>query len=93
MLASCAASPSPEVVAASALGRIEAGVDLPDLPSECRSATPPIRAAARVGDETFSLLRRADRLIDRANEKAARCAAFYDSVRVRFAAPDDTPVK
>jgi hypothetical protein len=71
--------------AAAEQGRAEAGVDLPDLPPDCRTMEP--HAALQVGEEARVAIRMERKATDRANARVGRCAGFYDDLKGRVAAP------
>lgn len=64
------------------IGLLNAGVDLPDYPAECRAAVP--HAPLAEGAELLSLLRRERAQLQKANRQQTACAAFYDSVVAEF---------
>lgn len=65
--------------AAEAKGKVEAGLTLPDFPDDCRVKEP--YAARQIDDEARVVIRRADRALDRANDRGARCVEFYDVLK------------
>ncbi|NTG61851.1 hypothetical protein G6L45_16345 [Agrobacterium rhizogenes] len=69
--------------AATEQGKIAAGIDLPDLPDDCRKSEP--HAGVKVGDELRSVLVRERSALDRANSRVGRCAALYDDVQSNYA--------
>lgn len=65
------------------LGQIQAGINLPPYPAECRVDEP--HAAIKVGDSKVSIIDRERRATDRANAKKNRCGpVFYDNVVQQF---------
>jgi hypothetical protein len=60
-------------------GRADAGVNLPDLPSDCRVSEP--HAALQVGEEARVAIRMERKATDRANARVGRCAGFYDDLK------------
>ena len=68
--------------AASDIGKLSAGVNLPDQPEDCRKKEP--HAAIMVGDELRSILVRKRGALDRANARGTRCASFYDDTKANF---------
>lgn len=66
-------------LAAADTGKAQAGVNLPDLPDDCRvqEAHAPLYAGA----EALVVLRQERRALDRQNARTMRCAAFYDTAR------------
>jgi hypothetical protein len=65
-------------------GRAEAGVDLPDLPPDCRVMEP--HAALQVGEEARVAIRMERRATGRANARMGRCAGFYDEIKGKLEA-------
>jgi hypothetical protein len=65
--------------AAAEQGRVQAGVTLPDLPTDCRKEEP--HAALSLGMEARLALRAERRATDRANARVGRCAGFYDATK------------
>lgn len=61
------------------LGRLQARVTLPDLPSDCRVKEP--HAPIAVGMYTVSVLRRERDAHERSWERQDRCNTFYDQLR------------
>lgn len=68
--------------AATAQGKIQASISLPDYPADCRAAEQ--HAAVTVGAELRSIIVRERGALDRANARVGRCAGFYDEVKMRF---------
>lgn len=68
--------------AATAQGKIQASVTLPDLPSDCRSLE--AHASLKEGDELRSVLVRERSALGKANARVTRCAAFYSDTKSNF---------
>ena len=85
---SCAESPAG---AGRLTGLIAAGVEIPDLPAECRDHVALTREIARVGDDAFTLLRKADQRIREGNSKTDRCAGFFDDMKARMGKAPSAP--
>jgi hypothetical protein len=66
-------------------GSASAGVDLPDLPPDCRVKEP--HAPLSVGEEARVVIRMERRATDRANARVGRCAGFYDDLRAGLSGP------
>lgn len=69
--------------AATTQGQIQARINLPEYPSDCRTKEP--HAAISVGDEVRSVLKRERAALDRQNTRTDRCAAFYEDTKSRLA--------
>lgn len=80
LISSCA-SEARLTRAAETAGRAEAGLMVPDWPDDCRRQE--AHAAARLGDEPVSVLKRERAALDRQNARTARCAGFHDDFRER----------
>jgi hypothetical protein len=63
--------------ASTARGELQAGLNLPDLPADCRVMEP--HAPVVVGGEAISGWQRERAATDRANARVGRCAGFYDA--------------
>lgn len=61
---------------------MEATVDIPNLPADCRIREP--HAPLVKGSEVRSVLKRERAALEKANSRIDRCAKFYDEVRERF---------
>lgn len=78
---------TPDGVAASAdstLARFAAGVALPDLPAECRERMG--RVVPKEGEKWRWVQKRWEMVAEAADQRAARCAAFYDDTKAGFEA-------
>ncbi len=80
----CATTERRLAVAAGTTGRIAAGVDLPDLPAECRERM--ARVVPKEGEKWRWVQKRWEIVADAEDKRVARCAAFYDDVAEGFAA-------
>ena len=65
--------------AASDVGKLSAGVNLPDYPDDCRKKEP--HAVIAVGDELRSVLVKERSALNRANARVGRCGDFYDTTK------------
>ena len=61
-------------------GKTQAGVVLPDWPTECRKKD--IHAALKKGEEIRSILKRERAALNRANKRTEICAKYYDELRL-----------
>jgi hypothetical protein len=62
---------------------INAGVNLPPYPVECRATEPYI--TIKPGDQKTSIIDRSDRALDRANARNWRCGPmFYDAILATY---------
>lgn len=68
--------------AASEQGRIKAGVNLPDYPSDCKELE--AHAELLSGAEIRSILARERAALDRQNSRTTRCAEFYADIRSKY---------
>jgi hypothetical protein len=73
--------------AAEAQGKVEAGVNLPPLPDDCRRRE--LHALDAVGDEAVVLWKAERRATNRANDRVTRCAQNYDNVAAALAGKPD----
>lgn len=80
----CATTERRLTVAAGTSGRIAAGVDLPDLPADCRE--PMGRVVPKEGEKWRWVQKRWEIVADAEDKRTARCAAFYDDVEAGFEA-------
>lgn len=64
-------------------GQIQARINLPEYPSDCRTKEP--HAAIKVGDEVRSVLKRERAALDRQNTRTDRCAEFFDTTASKLA--------
>ena len=78
----CATTERRLTVAAGTTGRIAAGVDLPDLPAECRAQM--ARVVPKEGEKWRWVQKRWEIVADAEDKRVARCAAFYDDVAEGF---------
>jgi hypothetical protein len=78
----CATTERRLTVAAGTTGRIAAGIDLPDLPAECRE--PMGRVVPKEGEKWRWVQKRWETVADAEDKRVARCAAFYDDVAEGF---------
>lgn len=74
ILASCGPASRAALNEARQHGRVEARVDLPDVPPGCLRATP--HAAVRVGDSIAGVLKREQAQLDKANREKLACGQF-----------------
>ncbi|TPN11742.1 hypothetical protein [Mesorhizobium sp. B2-1-2] len=79
ILSSCAGLDRQLQQASVAKGTAQAKVNIPDQPADCRRTEP--HAAAVVGDEARSVLKRERKVTDRLNARILRCAADRDNVK------------
>jgi hypothetical protein len=82
LISSCANLDKRLKAAAETTGTVNAGVNLPLLPDDCRATEP--HAALSAGVELRSVLKRERGALDRANARTGRCAGFYDDTREKF---------
>jgi len=77
--------------ASSEIGRQNAGVSLPGLPSRCRDKMP--RVTPRAGEKWRAVQGRWEIAADGEDRRTRDCAAFYDDVKGGFAraAPPVSP--
>ncbi|KQV83218.1 hypothetical protein [Rhizobium sp. Root1220] len=68
--------------AATAQGKIQAGIALPAWPDDCQKLEP--HASVEVGSELRSVLVRERNALDRQNARTGRCGAFYDDIKTKF---------
>ena len=78
----CATTERRLTAAASTSGRIAAGVDLPDLPAECRERM--ARVVPKEGEKWRWVQKRWEIVADNEDRRGERCAAFYDDVAEGF---------
>ncbi len=81
----CASKEARLIVAADTRGKTEAGVNLPDLPEECRQKMARVYPKYGIEKPRNTQLRWefAAEFVDR---RTLRCAAFYDETKTRFGA-------
>jgi hypothetical protein len=60
-------------------GQTQAGVSLPDWPTECRKKE--IHAALKKGEDIRVILKRERSALERANKRTATCATYYERLR------------
>lgn len=84
MCSGCATTERRLTVAAGTTGRIAAGVDLPDLPAECRAHM--ARVIPKEGEKWRWVQKRWEIAADAEDKRVAGCAAFYDDVKAGFEA-------
>lgn len=85
MISSCASDKAVKQLQADAKeqGRINAGINLPPYPNECRALEPYV--TIKPGEQKTSIIDRSDRALDRANARSYRCGPlFYDAVIATF---------
>jgi hypothetical protein len=68
--------------AATAQGKIQAGIALPAWPDDCRRTES--HASVEVGSELRSVLVRERGALDRQNARTGRCSAFYTDVQAKL---------
>lgn len=84
-ISSCATTEQRLIKAGEVKGKVEAGVNLPDQPADCRVQEE--HAALKAGDEVRSVLVRERSALDRQNSRTDRCADFYDDLKNEFKRP------
>lgn len=70
---------------ADTLGKLSAGVQIPDQPETCRKQFPYASRSAKPGIDAFTLIRREHDVIDKANQTLKLCSENYDRMRASFA--------
>lgn len=85
--AGCTTTEKRLTTAAAASGTIAAGVDLPDLPAECREKMP--RVIPKDGEKWRWVQKRWEIVADGEDARVGRCAAFYDQVDAGFGGGED----
>ncbi len=85
MAAGCASKEARLIAAADTRGKASAGINLPDLPEECRQKM--ARVDPKYGTEKprYTQLRW-ELTADNVDRRTGRCSAFYDGVKTRFGA-------
>ena len=68
--------------AATAKGKVEAGVNLPDWPDDCRKTES--HASVMEGAEVRSVLIRERGQLNKQNARTGRCAAYYDYLQSKL---------
>lgn len=86
-MTSCANDKAALHEAAVQKGKVEAGINLPPLPDDCRKREP--HAPDAVGDEAVVLWKAERRATNRANDRVIRCAQNYDNVAAALAGKPD----
>jgi len=83
IVSGCASNVKRLTVAAETQGRIKAGVNLPDLPAECREKM--ARVVPKYGTEKpRNTQLRWEFAADFVDRRTGRCAAFYDATKINF---------
>lgn len=81
----CASKEARLIAAGETKGKASAGVNLPDLPEECRQKM--ARVIPKYGTEKpRNTQLRWDLAADFVDRRTGRCAAFYDDTKMRFGA-------
>lgn len=83
--AGCTTTEQRLTAAAGTSGTIAAGVNLPDLPAECRE--PMGRVVPKEGEKWRWVQKRWEMVADAADQRTARCAAFHDDMKAGFEGP------
>lgn len=79
----CASKEARLIAAADARGKAKAGVNLPDLPDECRQKM--ARVIPKYGTEKpRNTQLRWEFAADFVDRRTGRCAAFYDTTKANF---------
>lgn len=83
MLGICSCSSTSVSEQGKVIGTLNAGIKLPNYPTECREITP--HADVKEGDDAVVLLVRERGQLDKANSKGRACGPhFYDNVKAGF---------
>lgn len=73
--------------AATSLGKDAVGIELPEIPLECLTTYPHAADRARPGADVFTLLRKEQAQLQKANDQIQICAEHYNLVREKFGKP------
>ncbi|MBB3944717.1 hypothetical protein GGQ73_000642 [Rhizobium skierniewicense] len=85
IVSGCAGKEARLIAAANTQGKTAAGVNLPDLPDECRQKM--ARVVPKYGAEKpRNTQLRWEFSADAVDARTGRCAGFYDGVKTRFGA-------
>lgn len=90
-LAACATVPQRIDRAGAQIGRSQAGISLPDLPTRCRTQFE--HAAMKVGANGVVVLKLERQQLEAANAVIASCGDFYLAVKREMEAPIETDAR